>query len=864
MQLSAGDKLGHYEVLSLLGKGGMGEVYRARDTQLKRDVALKVLPAAFASDPERLARFQREAELLASLDHPNIGHIHGIVHADRNWALVLALIEGPTLADRIARGPMAADEAIAYSKQIVEALEYAHEHGVIHRDLKPANIKITPEGVVKVLDFGLAKALEEHAPASPDPENSPTLTFGATQAGVIMGTAAYMSPEQAVGKPVDRRSDIFSLGVLLYEMLTGRRPFPGETMGETLAAVVKDAPDWSQLPGATPAHVRKLLERMLAKDRKQRLQAIGEARIILAAGPIQAPAHKPSRLPWVAAAVALLAVAAIGVWRGGIGARPAPHWSGEWLGGSSVAMQPRISPDGRTLAFQAMVDSLTQVAVMKPESGNWQVLTRDRTRGFVREIAWSPDGAKLYFNRFQDGPRGIYSVPVFGGDERLVLEDAGVADVLPDGSLLAVRLNAGRRLQLHRYWPETGRLQPLKGLADNGEAVWARATPSGRQSVFYGTPLDQPDAPSHVYAMDLDTEKTTRLAPGISTADLLGINPSLAAGADGASVLFSVAAGDATRILSVPIDGSPDMRTLLTLNSQTFGVDAARDGTLFIAHQDRTGEVLRLSPSGGTREIIAVQPTGVRNPLALALPDGRTVFASRRANRPRLMVAGAGKEPAAFVETQLETSQPVAMVSPAQAAFMIGEGADRTIGFVSIADGRLTGRLTGTKGVDITSIAPSSDGGTLYYTAAGSVWTIPMGDGTPRKLRPGDSVTVDPYRKELIVSLAEREINRLVRVPLDGGPERPIPVQAGIRVAPMPLHPNAVGRDGRIALTVTLPASWFWPAGLLDPQTGRVEILRAGYDADMNSVGWTPDGKIVVTAVPLRASLWRWTETARR
>ena len=244
MPLSAGDKLGYFNVLSLLGKGGMGEVYRALDTQLKREVALKVLPAAFSADPERLARFQREAELLASLDHPNIGHIYGMVQAERNWALVLALIEGPTLADRIAQGPVPADEAIALSKQIIDALEYAHERGVIHRDLKPANIKVTPDGVVKVLDFGLAKALDQRAGStSLDPENSPTLTMGATQAGVIMGTAAYMSPEQAVGKPADRRSDIFSFGVVLYEMLTGKRPFRGESMGDTLAAVVKDAPD---------------------------------------------------------------------------------------------------------------------------------------------------------------------------------------------------------------------------------------------------------------------------------------------------------------------------------------------------------------------------------------------------------------------------------------------------------------------------------------------------------------------------------------------------------------------------------------------------------------------------------------------
>src|SRR5271170_3342340 len=228
MPLNVGDKLGHYEVLSLLGQGGMGEVYRARDTMLKRDVALKVLPATFLRDPDRMARFQREAEVLASLDHPNIGPIYGIADSEDSRGLVLGLIEGPTLADRLEAGPLPLGETVAIAKQIIEALEYAHDRGVVHRDLKPANIKITPDGVVKVLDFGLAKVLEDERPQS-SLANSPTLTLGHTRAGMILGTAAYMSPEQAVGRPADRRSDIFSFGAVLFEMLAGRRAFGGAT-----------------------------------------------------------------------------------------------------------------------------------------------------------------------------------------------------------------------------------------------------------------------------------------------------------------------------------------------------------------------------------------------------------------------------------------------------------------------------------------------------------------------------------------------------------------------------------------------------------------------------------------------------------
>jgi len=330
-QLGPGDRLGHYEIISLLGQGGMGQVYRARDTTLKRDVALKILPAAFMRDGERAGRFQREAEVLASLEHPNIGHIYGIINEAESRALVLALIEGPTLADLIASGPLRIEEAIAIAKQIVEALEYAHDRGVVHRDLKPANVKITPEGVVKVLHFGLAKVLEDE-PVASSISNSPTITMGHTRAGVILGTAAYMSPEQAVGRTVDRRSDIFSFGAVLYEMLTGLQAFPGPTTPDVLEAVVKNDPDWSRLPQQTPRSLRSLLRRSLTKDRKGRLQAIGEARIILenphaepdadaapTAGQLIATHSRGGWIPWAISAVLPSALPA--PWHGTSGPR---------------------------------------------------------------------------------------------------------------------------------------------------------------------------------------------------------------------------------------------------------------------------------------------------------------------------------------------------------------------------------------------------------------------------------------------------------------------------------------------------------------------------------------------------------------
>jgi len=320
-----GTTISHYKVIEKIGQGGMGEVYRATDTKLNRDVALKILPEQFAADSQRMGRFQREAEVLASLDHPNIGQIYGIEDAGQTKALVLQLIEGPTLAERIAQGPIPVEEALKIALQIAEGLEAAHEKGIIHRDLKPANIKITPEGQVKILDFGLAKALEGETPSASELSQSPTLTAAATQAGVILGTAAYMSPEQARGKPTDRRADIWAIGIVLFEMLSGKRAFQGEDVSQTLAAVIMTEPDWSLLPSETTGPILHLLQRCLDREPHDRLQAIGEFRIAVSryladpvdplAQPVADVAQAPQRrmLPWVAALV-LAVITGVAVW----------------------------------------------------------------------------------------------------------------------------------------------------------------------------------------------------------------------------------------------------------------------------------------------------------------------------------------------------------------------------------------------------------------------------------------------------------------------------------------------------------------------------------------------------------------------
>ena len=332
MALSPGTRLGPYEIRSALGAGGMGEVYRARDTKLNRDVAIKVLPDLFANDPERLARFRREAQVLAALNHPNIAHIHGFEDSNGIHALVMELVEGPTLAERIVQGPIPLSEALPIAKQIAEALAAAHDQGIIHRDLKPANVKVREDGTVKVLDFGLAKlvAPEPSGVGAGHVTQSPTVTSpAATLAGVILGTAAYMSPEQAKGRAADKRSDVWAFGAVLYEMLTGQRPFAGEDISDTLASVLKSEPDWNALPADVPPHIRLLIQRCLTKDRRQRMADISTALFVMSEAANLTPppllasgqmATVERRALWrrllmpIAAAILLSAIVGTAVW----------------------------------------------------------------------------------------------------------------------------------------------------------------------------------------------------------------------------------------------------------------------------------------------------------------------------------------------------------------------------------------------------------------------------------------------------------------------------------------------------------------------------------------------------------------------
>ena len=856
MPLANGTRLGSYEIVAPIGAGGMGEVYRARDTKLKREVALKVLPSAFANDPERMARFQREAEVLAALNHPNIAAIYGI----EQQALVMEFVDGENL-----KGPLPAATALNYARQIAEALEAAHEKGIVHRDLKPPNVKVTPAGVVKVLDFGLAKAMA--SPADSDGSSIPsTLALTFTSPEMIMGTPAYMSPEQAQGSGTDRRADIWSFGAVLYEMLAGKRAFPGKSVSDTLVSVLKEEPDWSALPEETPAAVRELLRRCLTKDRKQRLQAIGDARIALeevlggasretgvsreGGTPVAA---SRSRWPWAVAALVLIAMAVTGARLFWPAAAP-QSWSGAILGGAEMAFDPRLSPDGNLLAFQAMDRGQTQVAVMKPETGNWSILTHDRSRGSIFEVAWSPDGAVIYYDRKTDVPQGIYSVPVLGGEERLVLENALGPEPLPDGTLLVVKLNAQRQRQLMRFWPETGRSQVLPILVQSigTPTEHVKAFPGVKDVVVIGRALGHEQEAPRLLDVNIATGASRPLLPLVEKV----VPTAWAVARDGKSVIAALRAGSLTRIVSIPAGGRSQARTLFTVNALVWHLDAAADGSVYAGLTDRPAELVRRSLGGERSERIGNFP-GVYREVIAALPDGRVVFSGLASGRGRLMAVEKGRDPVSLVNTTEETSGPMTVVRPREIAFVIGPQPHETIAVADVATGRISRRISPGKG-EIQSLASSPDGKTLYFAAAGAIWAVPSSGGDQRMIRAGDSVAADSSGRYLLISARESARWRLFRVPLDGGAEREVTLQGSDPVEDRPVETSALSADGRLLLPLWPRDSWFNAPGLLDTVTGRLTRLPSDEVSDYHSMAWLPDGQIMALHIGMRSTLWRF------
>jgi serine/threonine-protein kinase len=630
MSLNVGSRLGHYDVTALIGEGGMGQVYQATDTKLNRQVALKILPEAFASDPDRLARFQREAQVLASLNHPNIAQIHGLEDSEGTKALVLELVEGPTLADRIAQGPIPIDEALPIAKQIAEALEAAHEAGVIHRDLKPANIKVKDDGTVKVLDFGLAKAFQPDA-SDASMSMSPTisLTAAATQMGMVIGTAAYMAPEQAKGKIVDKRADVWAFGAVFYEMLTGRKPFTGDDVSTTLARVIEREPDWDALPSNLSPVLCTYLRRCLAKEPKQRIPDIADMRLAMegafettSVGTRIESGDEPTLslwqrpLPAAMAALVLVAATGLAVWTvtrpDVIPAEPVRFVIGPSeivsLGGHPSLPDLVISPDGSRIAYNTL-----------PSSGNnAQLHLRALSQLEGVPVRGGENGSGSFFSPngewigFVEDSSTLLKVSILGGSPvSLAVSTSAIlgASWGADDQIIFGTNGAG----LFRVSGAGGDAEPLTILGrEPGDVsyTWPVVIP-GREAVVFVISTGGPLATGQLAVLDIPTGEVTRLG-------IAGTSPRYI------STGHLVYAADDGSVRAVPFD-TTSLEVAGSPVPLIEGVTVKDTGAANFSISD-TGRLVYTTGAGliNQRSLVWVDREGREEPIAL--PPGRYVY----------------------------------------------------------------------------------------------------------------------------------------------------------------------------------------------------------------------------------------------
>ena len=638
MALTAGTRVGVYEIRSLLGVGGMGEVYLARDTRLQRDVAVKVLPDEFAGDATRLARFDREARLLAALNHPNVAAIYGVEGTAGVPAIVMELVDGETLAERLAKGCMQVEEALPVAQQVCEGLEYAHERGIVHRDLKPANVKVTANGKVKLLDFGLARACAGESAREPSSAVSQAITLehGGTRDGVILGTAAYMSPEQARGKPVDRRADIWAFGCLLYEMLAGRRAFHGETVTDVLAAVVRAEPDWSRLPGNTPPAIRALLERCLRKDPQRRQQSAGDARVAIEEAGERvlestevAPGPPPTvwrrLLPWVAGALfGAVLMSALTSGR----APSAPMHFRAVTNFAGVQDYPALSPDGRSVAFISNRDGRYDVYVGLVSGGRLVQVTNDAN--VEARPCWSPDGGTIAYARLNDsGLWDVWQVPALGGTSRRLVLNASDPTWSSDGRSLAYLNGATGTI-----WASDASGQNSRGLTKPLPppfmlAKEPRFSPDGREVAFTARWLGP-------YG-ELDVvEVASGRVRQITHDNALAMSPAWSP--DGGHIYFASSRGGTLNIWKIAREGgNPEQVT--AGQGDDVHPDISADGGRIVSDAPRDLGHRRGGPGGASR---CIASAGADHRPG-SEPGGSRVLARRHANRLLLAAEGRGE-----------------------------------------------------------------------------------------------------------------------------------------------------------------------------------------------------------------------------
>jgi Tol biopolymer transport system component len=868
--LTAGTRLGAYEIQSALGAGGMGEVYRARDVRLGRDVAIKVLPAIFGSDPERVARFEREARLLATLNHPNIAAIHGVEEHQGMWALVLELVDGDTLADRIARGPVAAPEVRRIADQLIDALDAAHERGIVHRDLKPANVKLTSNGTIKVLDFGLAKAVTDPGTAS-DPALSPTVTSGGTRDGIILGTAAYMSPEQARGKAVDKRADIWAFGCVLFELLAGRRPFDGESTSDVIVSVLEREPPWSALPLETPPALRGLIGRCLEKDPKARLRDIADARAELQQDVAVQPAAtrrggRSAALAFAALGALAALLAAEGWSRWQTPRVPEFYRATRIVATAAHEYGPAISPDGKWIAYLASDGGNSDIWVKFLAGGTPRNLTAAaglaiQALDYVASPQISPAGD---FISFSAAPRGAdatqyasWVIPAPGGGTPRRILDRGQQGLTwsPDGTQIAYMAVGGSAGDTVWVANSDGQ-QPRQIVAAHGarHTHAIRWSHDGRFVYFSYGPQGFNSEPTEIFrvpasggALEPVVRSSRRaIAP---FADPGGRGLFYAANPDTVEAGLwwrDLATGRDHRLIngvgeygfpSVSSDGRRLVATVSTTQSYLARVDLAStgDATLTPLSDPMSGD---LDPSWSA--------------------DGtRLTFSSTRAGDRHIWMANADlRNPVQLTFGTAIDERPAFSPDGTEIAFVSDRDGRRGIWLVTL-DGRAPRLLAVADVLD--KISWSRDGRWLACAVASgarpNLVLIARESGQVRPLTVPGAATVPMWSPRADV------IAYLETVP-GGGAELRFIDATGSPVA-FPLPPEATkvrgnlelgwAPDGRRLARVAVPGTQPGVIWIIDPTPGATrQIVRLPPATQLRGVSWTRDGSALTVGVMSR------------